>query len=66
MLKPFKIGEITPLFKNQSKQQSDSYLPITVLSIPSKVLQRFMHSKLMNQLESHKLLSQNQFDFRRK
>ena len=57
MPKAFKIGKITPLFKNGS---------ITVLPISSKVLERCIHSQLMNHLETHKFLSQDQFGFRSK
>ena len=63
MPKDFKISKITPLFKNGSKHQFDNYHPITVLPICSKVLERCIHSQLMNHLETHKLLSQDQFGF---
>ena len=66
MPKAFTIGKITPLSKNGSKYQFDNYHPITVLPICSKVLERCIHSQLMNHLETHKLLSQDQFGFRSK
>ena len=66
MPKAFKIGKITHLFKNGSKHQFDNERPITVLPICSKVLERCIHSQLMNHLETHKLLSQDQFGFRTK
>ena len=64
MPKAFKIGKITPLFKNGSKHQFDNYRPIAVLPICSKALEHCIHSQLMNHLETHKLLSQDQFGFR--
>ena len=66
MTKAFKIGKMTPLFKNGSKHQFDNYRPIKVLSICSKVLEHCIHSQLTNHLETHKLLSQYQFGFRSK
>ena len=66
MPKAFKIGKITPLFKNGSKHQFDNYGPVMVLPIHSKVLVHCIHSQLMNQPETHKLLSQDQFGFHSK
>ena len=66
MPKALKIGKITHLFKNGSKHQFDNYRPITVLPICSKVLELCIHSQLMNHLETHELLSQDQFGFRSK
>ena len=66
MPKAFKIRKIKPLFKNESKHQFDNYRPITVPPICSKVLERCIHSQLMNHLETYKLLSQDQFGFRSK
>ena len=54
----FKIGKITPLFKNRSKHQFNNYRPITVLPIGSKVLERCINSQLMNHLETYKILSE--------
>ena len=63
MPKAFKIGKITPLFKNGSKHQFHNYRPITVFPICLKVLERCIHSQLMNHIEAHKLLSQDQVGF---
>ena len=66
MPKAFKIGKVTPLFKNGSKSQFDNYHPITVLPICSKVLERCIRSHLRNHLETDKLLCHDQFGFRSK
>ena len=62
----FKIGKVTPIFKSGSKHQLDNYRPITVLPICSKILERCIHTQLMDHLETHKLLSKHQHGFRRK
>jgi len=62
----FKTGKVTPIFKTGSKHQMDNYRPITVLPVCSKILERCIHTQLMNHLETHKLLSEHQFGFRRK
>ena len=64
--KTFKMSKIKTTFNNRSKNQFDYYHPITVLLTCSKVLERCIHSQLMNHLETHKLLSQDQFGFRSK
>jgi exonuclease III len=62
----FKIGKVTPIYKNGSKHNLDNYRPITVLVICSKILEKVIHNQLMCHLENHKLLSKFQFGFRRK
>ena len=62
----FKIGKVTPIFKSRSKHQLDNYRPIIVLPICSNILEHCIHSQLMDNLETHKLLAKDQFGFRRK
>ena len=45
--------------------QLDNYRQFTVFPICSKILERCIHSQLMDYLETHKLLSKHQFGFRR-
>lgn len=61
----FKIGKVTPIFKGGSKHHLSNYRPITVLPICSKILEHCIHYQLMDHLETHKLLSKDQFGFRR-
>lgn len=61
----FKIGKITPIFKSGSKHHLDNYRPITVLPVCSKILERCVHMQLTKHLEEHKLLSSQQFGFRK-
>ena len=41
-----------------------NYHPISLLSLPSKLLERHIHNKLLDHLLSHALLSPTQFGFR--
>ena len=43
-----------------------NYRPITVLPIPRKILERFVHTQIYNYLTENKILSPNQFGFRPK
>ena len=43
-----------------------NYRPITVLPIPSKILERLVHTQIYSYLSENKILSQSQFGFRPK
>ena len=43
----------------------DNYQPISVLPAISKILEKCVHSQLIEHLEKNNLLSQNQFGFRK-
>ena len=45
------------------KCQFNNYCPMTVLPICSKILERCIHSQLMNHLEPRIFVSQDQFGF---
>ena len=61
----WKLSNITPVFKGQGNPSSVSnYRPISLLSLPSKVLERIIHNCLMNYLLSNNVLSSRQFGFR--
>ena len=62
----FKTAKITPVFKKGNKYELDNYRPISVLPICAKILERCVHSQLMDHLETHKLFSKHQFGFRSK
>ena len=47
----------------KSKSNFDNYRPISVLSAISKILEKCVHSQLIEHLEKNNLLSQNQFGF---
>lgn len=53
----FKGGDNSP-------NSASSYRPISLLSLPSKLLERVVHNKLMGYLLSNNLLSSRQFGFR--
>ena len=59
-------AKVTPIFKSGSKQLFDNYRPISVLPAISKIFEKCVHSQIMNHLESSKLLSIQQFGYRKK
>jgi Reverse transcriptase (RNA-dependent DNA polymerase) len=60
-----KRSRVVPVHKQGSKENCDNYRPITLLSSISKILERFVATKLINHLELNKLLHNNQFGFQR-
>jgi len=58
-----KVAKISPIFKNGDKKQVTNYRPISLLSCFSKLLEKIVHIRLSNYLESNNKLSSFQFGF---
>lgn len=61
----FKKAIIHPIYKSGNKKLVNNYRPIAVLPSISKILERLINKRLVTYLEDKKLLSPNQFGFRR-
>ena len=61
----FKRTRVVPVYKSSAHGNFDSYQPISVLPAISKILEKCVHSKLIEHLEKNNLLSQNQLGFRK-
>ena len=60
----WKISNITPIFKSGDPSSALNYHPISLLPLISKILERIIHSRLMNYLQTNRLLSSCQYGFR--
>ena len=60
----WKASNITPVYKAGDKNLVSNYRPISLLSIPFKVLERIVHNRLLHHLLSNSILSPRQFGFR--
>lgn len=60
----WKISNITPVFKSGDKGSVSNYRPISLLSIPSKILERIVHRRLLHHLITNSIISPKQFGFR--
>ena len=60
----WKLSNVTPVYKAGDPKLVSNYRPISLLSLPSKILERFVHNKLLHYLLSNSLLSHAQFGFR--
>ena len=59
----FKRARVVPVYKSSAHDNFENYRPITVLPAISKILQKCVHSQLIEHLGKNNLLSQNQFGF---
>ena len=62
----WKKARITPIYKSASKSNFDNYRPVSVLPVLSKLLEKIIHTQLMDFLEENKLIYKRQFGFRSK
>ena len=60
-----KIARVVPLFRAGDKSFFVNYRPISILPSFSKILEKIVYSRLMNYLNKYKILSDNQFGFRK-
>ena len=61
----WKKAKVTCVYKKGSKKCCSNYRPISLLSIPSKVVERYICSILKTHLDSFNLLSEYQWGFRK-
>ena len=61
----FITAKITPIHKGNSKTDLNNYRPISVLPIPSKILERAVHDQFYKYLDEHFILSNCQSGFRK-
>ena len=60
----WKIANVVPIFKKNSKSLPNNYRPVSLLPIISKIMERIINKVLTNFLEKHSVLSNRQFGFR--
>ena len=60
----WKTSLVVPIFKKGSRYDPLNYRPISLTSVPCKLLERILCKSLMSYLESNSLLSHHQFGFR--
>ena len=60
-----KKANTTPVFKSGDQTSFSNYRPISVLPVFAKVLERILFNRLYSFLDSHNILSDNQYGFRK-
>ena len=61
----FKLARVIPLHKGGSKSEINNYRPISILPLLSKIFERIVYNQLYSFLEKYKILSPNQYGFRK-
>ena len=61
-----KIAKVIPIHKKGDKSERDNYIPISLISNISKLLEKLVHERLYSFLEKEKLLFEGQYGFRNK
>ena len=61
----WKKGTVIPLPKVSNPTNVGDLRPITLLPIPSKIIEKLVYSQIMNFLENNKYITDNQFGFRK-
>ena len=61
----WKIARITLIFKSGAKNDVNSYRPISVISVFSRILERIVHDQLYEFLRANKVITSNQSAFQK-
>lgn len=59
-----KVSKVIPIYKKGAKDIPQSYRPVSIVPIFSKILETVMHQQLYKYFEHSNLLSESQFGFR--
>ena len=60
-----KLAEVVPMFKKGDREITTNYRPISLLSQFNKVFEKLLYVRIYSYLIRFKLLSDNQFEFRK-
>ena len=60
-----KIANVVPIFKSGDEMVFTSYRPVSVLPLFSKILERLMYNRLIDNINENKLLYKYQFGFQK-
>ena len=61
----WKVGYVTPMPKGKSVKNPSDWRPVSVLPLPSKVIERAVYNQLVYHFECNNYLCRNQHGFRR-
>ncbi|XP_047143101.1 uncharacterized protein LOC124817288 [Hydra vulgaris] len=59
----WKRSNVMPIFKQGSKQNRANYRPVSLTSVPCKIIEGITHEKIINQCLSNNLISKEQHEF---
>ena len=59
----WKEGNITAIFKSGTKTKAENYRPISLTSVPGKVLEKLVRDEIISHMETNNLFSTAQHGF---
>ncbi|CAM5130961.1 unnamed protein product [Natator depressus] len=59
----WKIANVTPIFKKGSRGDPGNYRPVSLTSVPGKLVETIVKNKIVRHIEEHKLLCKSQHGF---
>ena len=62
----FKKSRVVPIYKFEIKTDANNYRPVSILPTLSKIFEKLVYIQLLSYSHHFKLLSANQFGFRKK
>ena len=62
----WKKARVSPIFKKGSRSKAENYRPVSLTSVPCKVLESLIKDSVTNHLERYNLLSSRQHGFMKK
>ncbi len=62
----WKVAKVIPLYKSSNSSEVSNYQPISILSVPSKILERHIYTTFYDYFESNNLITIHQPGFRPK
>ena len=64
--KDWKDANVTPILKKGAKSNPDNYRPISLTSVPCKIMESIMRDKMVDHLLANKLIQNSQHGFMQK
>uniref|UniRef100_A0A8C8SCV0 Reverse transcriptase domain-containing protein n=1 Tax=Pelusios castaneus TaxID=367368 RepID=A0A8C8SCV0_9SAUR len=61
--KDWKSANVTPIFKKGPRGDPSNYRPVSLTSVPGKLVETIVKNKIVSHIEKHKLLSNSQHGF---
>ena len=60
----WKTAHVSAIFKSGTKSKSKSYRPISLTSVPGKILERLIRDKIVEHMTANNLFAKSQHGFR--